>query len=331
MVLSRPFRDRSSFGSSLFPAIRSFPSHFGCGIAFTKGLGVTVSRKEFEAALKFMTKHYTPVRLQDVLSNCQCRGVPPRAVLVTFDDAYASVSEFAAPLCAKFGVPAVFFVNVGCLDNRNLALENLVCYVANVRNRYGQCCRSISDGRKRPGSTRWPKSSPFLPRISLLAGRAFRRALVELAGIDEGELAQEAGLYLTSQQIDDLADLTSNSETIPILMQTAGLSREDFGGEIDRNKNALEAISGIRVRSFSVPYGSSADLTPILLSIFSILDMRQSSWARAKPTQTRVIFPSVGSASRPIVKLLFFPKLKFCLGSVGSGTGFSAAVSKASR
>ena len=50
-------------------------------------------------------------------------------------------------------------------------------------------------------------------------------------------------------------------------MQIAGaLSAADFAGEIDRNKTVLEAISGTKVRSFSVPYGSSADLTTDLVA-----------------------------------------------------------------
>ena len=114
--------------------------------AFTKGLGGTITRKNFEAALKFLTKHYTPVSLQDVLASFDGKPLPLRPVLVTFDDAYASVCEFAAPLCSKFGVPALFFVNAACLDNKQLALDNLVCYVANV---YGlethQRCHSIGE------------------------------------------------------------------------------------------------------------------------------------------------------------------------------------------
>ncbi len=100
--------------------------------SFTRGLGGTITRKNFEAALRFLTKHYTPVSLQEVLSSFDGRPLPPRPVLVTFDDAYASVSEFAAPLCSKYGVPAIFFVNAACLDNRQLALDNLVCYAFNV-------------------------------------------------------------------------------------------------------------------------------------------------------------------------------------------------------
>ena len=56
--------------------------------SFTKGLGVTITRQHFEAALKFITRHYTPVSLQDVIADSDGRGLPPRPVLVTFDDAY---------------------------------------------------------------------------------------------------------------------------------------------------------------------------------------------------------------------------------------------------
>jgi hypothetical protein len=44
------------------------------------------------------------------------------------------------------------------------------------------------------------------------------------------------------------------------------LSAADFAGEIDRNKAVLEATTGTKVRSFSVPYGSSADLTSDLVA-----------------------------------------------------------------
>src|SRR5690349_2745673 len=114
---------------------------------FTRGLGVTVTRKQFETALKFLTKHYTPVSLNDLIADSGCRPLPPRPVLVTFDDAYVSVREFAAPMCGSFGVPAVFFVNGSLLDNRRLALENLICYVANVcgLGPVNQAIRSVND------------------------------------------------------------------------------------------------------------------------------------------------------------------------------------------
>jgi peptidoglycan/xylan/chitin deacetylase (PgdA/CDA1 family) len=232
--------------------------------SFTRGLGVTVTRKQFEAALKFITRHYSPVSLEDVIAASDGKALPPRPVLLTFDDAYVSVREFAAPLCSEFGVPAIFFVNGGCLDNQQLALENLVCYVFNVcgLDTVNAAIRSVNATGNCELRSLAQVFSQFLPGISLPGREAFRFALIDLAGISEGDLAAEAALYLTSQQLRDLAN--SNFEIGNHTYTHANcriLSAGDFAAEIDRNKAVLEAISGTMVRSFSVPYGSSVDLT----------------------------------------------------------------------
>ena len=237
--------------------------------SFTKGLGVTIARKHFEAALKFITRHYTPVSLQDVIADSDGQALPPRPVLVTFDDAYRSVREFAAPLCSKFGVPAVFFVNGACLDNRRLALENLVCYVANLfgLNTINAAIRSVDGAGELEVRSLTEVFSRFLPGTSLPGREAFRRALLELARISESDLAAEAGLYLSSQQLRDLANFNFEIGNHTYTHANCRcLSATDFAGEIDRNKAMLEATSGTKVRSFSVPYGSSADLTSDLVA-----------------------------------------------------------------
>jgi peptidoglycan/xylan/chitin deacetylase (PgdA/CDA1 family) len=237
--------------------------------SFTRGLAGTITRKNFEAALQFITRHYTPVSLQEVIADRDGQSLPPRPVLVTFDDAYASVCEFAAPLCAEFGVPAVFFVNGICLDNQQLALDNLVCYVANVSGMGTiNAAARVVDGPKRSElRSMMQVFSSFLPSITPSAREVFRAALVQLAGINERELAAKAGLYLTSQQLQNLASFNfeignhtythANCRALPV---------GDFGDEIDRNRAVLETISGRKVRSFSVPYGSSVDLTSDLVA-----------------------------------------------------------------
>ncbi|MGB7075389.1 MAG: polysaccharide deacetylase family protein [Candidatus Sulfotelmatobacter sp.] len=190
--------------------------------------------------------------------------LPSRPMLVTFDDAYASVSDFAAPLCSKLGVPAVFFVNGGCLDNRQLALENLVCYVANVcgLDAVNVAIRSVDGAESFKVRSLAQVFSRFFPAISLRGREVFRDALIELARINEGGLAAEASLYLSSQQLRDLANFkfeVGNHTYTHANCRT--LSPADLVVEIDRNKAMLEAISGTKVRSFSVPYGSSVDLT----------------------------------------------------------------------
>ena len=231
---------------------------------FTRGMGVTITPRDFEAALTFLTKYYTPVRLQDVLADSDGRGLPPRPILVTFDDGYSSTLEWAAPLCRKFGVPAIFFLNAAFLDNYRLAPDNLVCYAANVLGMETiNAAVRAAKGVDAPALESLAEVfSRFFPSISLIERRAFLDALAQLGGISERRLAGEAGLCLTRKEVCELAasGFEIGNHTYSHV-HCRCLSPEDIGEEIDRNKAELETLSRKRVQSFSLPYGSSADLT----------------------------------------------------------------------
>jgi peptidoglycan/xylan/chitin deacetylase (PgdA/CDA1 family) len=102
----------------------------------------------------------------------------------------------------------------------------------------------------------------FFPAISLVERETFLEALRQLGGISECHMAEEAGLYLTSKQLCELASFgfEIGNHTYSHV-HCRSLSLEELGTEVDRNKAELEAVSGTKVRSFSQPYGSSTDLT----------------------------------------------------------------------
>jgi peptidoglycan/xylan/chitin deacetylase (PgdA/CDA1 family) len=235
---------------------------------FTAGIRVSVTEKAFEDALRFLSAHYSPVRLEDVLSDGDGLGLPPRALLVTFDDAYASVAEVAAPLCRKYGVPAVFFVNAAFLDNRRLAPDNLICYVASAMGMgvIEKAARAIPGGQSIELRTLAEVFGDFFPSISLGEREIFLDALWEMAGVDESRLARDAKLYLTSEQLRDLKkfDFEIGNHTYTHT-HCRSFSTGELVAEVDRNKAELEAVTGTKVRSFSQPYGSAKDLTPTVV------------------------------------------------------------------
>ena len=232
---------------------------------------MSITPEKFEATLRFLTRYYVPVRLEDVLSDSDGRRLPPRAVLVTFDDAYASVAELAAPLCRQFGVPAVFFVNAAFLDNQGLAPDNLVCYVANVSGMetINAAVRAIRGAEIAELHSLSEVFTRFFPAISLAERERFLEALRQFAGISDRPMAQEASLYLTSKQLCDLAsfDFEIGNHTYAHV-HCRSLSPEEIDSQVDRNKAELESLSGTKVRSFSLPYGSSTDLTATWQSIW---------------------------------------------------------------
>jgi peptidoglycan/xylan/chitin deacetylase (PgdA/CDA1 family) len=61
-----------------------------------------------------LVRHAHPVSLGEVLNALdEPRRLPPRAVLVTFDDGYADFAEHAWPVLRAAGVPATLFVATG--------------------------------------------------------------------------------------------------------------------------------------------------------------------------------------------------------------------------
>lgn len=235
---------------------------------FTRGMGASITPTDFENALRFLTRHYNPVRLQDVLNETDGRSLPPRPLLVTFDDGYASIMEWGAPLCSKFGVPAVFFLNAAFLDNHRLAPDSLVCFVANVLGMETiNAAVAVVKGADSPKlNCMGEVFSRFFPAISLAERGVFLDALAHFGKINERKLAEEAQLYITREQVCELASLgfeIGNHTYTHVRCRC--LTTENLAEEVDRNKAELEAVSGKKVRSFSVPYGFSADLSSDLV------------------------------------------------------------------
>jgi peptidoglycan/xylan/chitin deacetylase (PgdA/CDA1 family) len=255
---------------------------------FTSGLGVTLPVNEFEERIRFLARYYTPIGLEEVFHESRSYK-SKRPVLVTFDDVYASVALQAAPICEKYGVPAILFVNYRFLDNKDLALDNLICYVVNTKGvaAVTSVAREISRSKELSLHSVTDIIGEFLPSLSLKTRSAFYERLADVAGIKPSALAGEAGLYLSSAQLQSLA--SSNFEIgnhTYSHVHGRQLMHQDFDHEIDENKAALESIIGKQVRAYSAPYGYSADLPSNLVE-----HLRQSGHRSAFLVEGRVNHP----------------------------------------
>ncbi|MBC7383402.1 MAG: polysaccharide deacetylase family protein [Bacteroidia bacterium] len=77
--------------------------------------------KQFENDLDLLLKNLNPVSYADLYA-CIRDGkpVPPKSFIITFDDGLRQTYENATDLMVKKGVPAIFFLNTGVLDNKAL-------------------------------------------------------------------------------------------------------------------------------------------------------------------------------------------------------------------
>jgi peptidoglycan/xylan/chitin deacetylase (PgdA/CDA1 family) len=230
--------------------------------SLTASLGVTVTPDQFASTLAFCKKKFRFIGIEDIFNSKRQRSDGRTPILLTFDDAYASVRRVAAPICYDLGIPATFFVTGGLVDNRTLALDNLVAHVINTRG-FAPIARVTP--RRVLSLTTLLQS--YVPTLSLAQRRAYQDSIAESAAIDPIELVRRERPYITCSEICDLNDYgfsIGNHTTSHI--HCRALTSAEAHEEIVHNKLFLEKLTGLPVRAFAFPYGNREDATSIAIS-----------------------------------------------------------------
>src|SRR5262245_39741345 len=81
---------------------------------------ISASPKDFDEQMAYLASHYHMVTVSDVLAALKSRNkkdLPPRAVLVTFDDGYYDFKEQAWPILRRYKIPVTLFVPTAYPDH----------------------------------------------------------------------------------------------------------------------------------------------------------------------------------------------------------------------
>ena len=83
---------------------------------------ISATPEALDAQLEYLAAHTSLLSLDDLIEVRRGRTrLPPRAVLVTFDDGYSDFADHAWPLLRRHDVPAVLFVPTGYPDRPDRA------------------------------------------------------------------------------------------------------------------------------------------------------------------------------------------------------------------
>ena len=83
----------------------------------------------FDKQMAYLSRSCNVIRLAElVLLLDQQQKIPPRTVVITFDDGYLNNLQTAAPILKKYGLPATIYLCTGNVsDGRNQWLDRLYC------------------------------------------------------------------------------------------------------------------------------------------------------------------------------------------------------------
>lgn len=163
---------------------------------------------QFEADLVYLKSRFRMLTYEEFAEARRTgRPVGPNAALLTFDDGYAECHSTVRPLLLKHGVPCVFFVTTGVLDNARMLLFNQVALCLDARERLGaESDAAFGELERELGVA--PRSFPALERWMQELGAESHPAvdrLCERLGVDVGGYLAARRPYLTREQVRELA------------------------------------------------------------------------------------------------------------------------------
>ena len=226
--------------------------------SFTRQINVSTPPEVFESHLRRMALDYDFVSFDDVLSN----NLPRRPLLVTFDDAYRSVLDNAAPILKSFKIKPLFFLCTSPILTGEIILDNLLCHAENESPELLMKMCDFSEGNL----------TNQILKITMLNRTAaqrleFRDELAAAMGSDARSLGESSKLYLKPEEIRTLADeyQFSFGGHTRSHVHVRALKGKELEEEITQPMEEIARMTGSKVESFSFPFGNMKDGTGLAL------------------------------------------------------------------
>ena len=270
----------------------------------------------FRLQMAFVHRAYRVVSLDELVHSLE-RGaqLPPRALVVTFDDGYEDNHRLGLPVLRALGLPATVYVATGAVDG------GTPFWVAAAR---ALALRAPGDVLAMPGQPSIPPIPLGPPERREVAAKTLTRALVPLRSDARAKLLSEAaaaagvdldrmlaGTMLTWNQIRELhgAGWTIGAHTVTHA-NVALAAPEDAEADIVGSRDALAAALGTSVDHFCYPNsgGQHRYVSPGVIEILRRHRFRSATTSRPgalRPDADRFQLPRLGVSPRlgPVVEL----------------------------
>lgn len=208
----------------------------------------------FERTMRWIKATFNVIPLVEGVNGLRSGRLPSRALSITFDDGYANNATHAAPILAKLGLHATFFLAAGYLDGGRMFNDTVLEAVRAARDELD--LREIGLGRHgiATDADRRAAIARLLDALRELP-TARRAELAERIADTVGAPRPNAPM-MTSEQAARLAadgfGLGAHTVTHPIL---ARLSDDAARAEIVQGREHIEQVAGRRVALFAYPNG----------------------------------------------------------------------------
>lgn len=212
--------------------------------------------RSFDQRMRFVARSFNVLTLGQAVGHLAADTLPPRALVITFDDGYADNAEVALPILRRHGLTATFFVASGFIDGGRMWNDSVIeCLRATTESTLDLEVFGLGRLPVAEASDRRAAIEQLLPRIKYLQLAQREEAIARLQAISE-VTHLPPNLMMRAEQVRELhlAGMEIGAHTVrhPIL---ASLTPGEAEIEIGESKRSLEAMLDAPVQVFAYPNG----------------------------------------------------------------------------
>ncbi|MFG0294276.1 MAG: polysaccharide deacetylase family protein [Maioricimonas sp. JB045] len=218
----------------------------------------SAGEQQFADQVRYLAAHFNVIGLDDL--DDVLDGRRGRHVMITFDDGYRDNYEAAFPILQAYGVPAVFFLTSGFLDDRPVAWWDEIAWMVRCSRRTGI---ELPGWLEEPLAFDEPDRQQAIEQLL----RLYKRLAPDRTSDFLGDLADVTGsgrcphdvadaLWMDWAMVREMRaggmDIGAHTVSHPVL---ANLPAEEQLNEILTSRRRIESELGQAVRAFSYPVG----------------------------------------------------------------------------
>ena len=210
----------------------------------------------FDRLVAHLARYYRVMPLGEGFEALRSGRLPPRALVVTFDDGYADNAEIALPVLRRHGVRASFFVSTGFLDG-GLMWNDFVIESIRLCDRPRVDLKPFGLGEAPLGTASELRAAieALLPLFKYQTLAARQEMLARLHALC-GQPGLPRTLMMRSEQVRQLSaegmEIGAHTVNHPIL---ACESVQTVAAEVAQSRQALQALTRQPVDVFAFPNG----------------------------------------------------------------------------
>lgn len=184
-------------------------------------------------------------------------------LLLTFDDGYKSVYEYALPICEELEIPFIFFVNGSFINNDEpfwlLAISYI--FMINCGEAFWKLCQE--KGYDIPTSMNSTRDAVRWAYENLNPEDALKipRKILDMARISKTKLLEELDLFISDKELVEMNGFDwvgigdHGFKHLPMVK----LSNEELNTEIGLSKKRIESILKQKIDMFSFSFSRGRD------------------------------------------------------------------------